>query len=223
MRLPISFVPFNRQENGLVAVHKGGNQRYVCPWPWSSLLGAWGGGRHGLGSGPHHFCGILGAGECLPRAIAFILSSSSAGKSSSLVMGLFQGDSHGNREWEAALSTCVMRVTAAAHPRLEGVRSSARTFSAPRGSQAGSLGCRGASATCMPSASACEPAHPALPTRAPKALSYETQAGSQGHPGLALARSSLLASGSWMAAGTASQVLLVGPLRFEPVNRSWPK
>lgn len=107
MRLPISFVSFNHQGNGVVALHEGGDKGYPAPGPGRLCWGC-GGRWHGRDSGPRYFRGVLGAGECLPCAITFIPSSSSAGKNSSLVMGLFQGDSHGNGEWEAAVSTCVM-------------------------------------------------------------------------------------------------------------------
>lgn len=168
-----------------------------------------------MGTGPHPFCGILGAREWLPCAIAFILSSSSTGKNSSLAMGLFQGDSHGNGEWEAALSTCVRRVTAAAHPewRLCGPlpEPSLHLVALRLGVWAGE----------GPVPLPCPlPVSVAPSTRAPKAVSYETQAGSQGHPGLALAQSSFLSIGSWRQ---LPQVLLVRPLCFEPVNRSLPK
>ena len=54
------------------------------------------------------------------------------------MMGLFQGDSNGNGEWEAPLSANVVGVASVAcPPPLEGVEASSGTFSAPRGSQAG--------------------------------------------------------------------------------------
>lgn len=56
------------------------------------------------------------------------------------MMGLFQGDSHGNGEWAAPLSANVVGVAQWRVPSLERVEASTRTFSAPRGSQAGGLG-----------------------------------------------------------------------------------
>lgn len=52
---------------------------------------------------------------CLPPSITFILSASSA-KETAAVMGLFQGDSHGNGEWEAPLSANVVGVASVACP-----------------------------------------------------------------------------------------------------------
>lgn len=39
MRLPPFFMSSCRQGDGLVALNKGGSKGYVCPRPWSPLLG----------------------------------------------------------------------------------------------------------------------------------------------------------------------------------------
>lgn len=135
--LPMSLMSFHRQGNGLVA-----------PPAFVFSVWGWGGvGWPGPGPVPHPSCGILGAGECLPPP----LHSSPA-----LLWqpgdGVISRGSPWKRQWEEAASapcntSCLAkcRVAVAACPWLNGVWASAGTFSAPHGSQTGSLGPREAS------------------------------------------------------------------------------
>lgn len=151
----------------------------------------------------------------MPPAITVILSSSSAGKSGSLAVGLLQGDPHGNEEWEAALSAerCEL-------PRLRVPAEGCVVLCRDLLCASWVSGCesqpqRGQSPPTLFSASECDPVCPALPAQAPEALSCETLPGTSV---LALVRSCLVSSRPrWLP-----RVLLAGPLCSELATQRSP-
>lgn len=129
-------------------------------------------------------------------------------------MGLFQGDSHGNGEWEAPLSANVVGVALVACPPTGGCGGLYRDLSCT--SWVSSWGF-----PAPPSPLPLSVTYPALPTQAPKTPSCETLAGSWGLqdcPRLQLPFLQLVLSCSQQP----PSVLLAGPVCFKSVNQPLP-